>query len=1044
MKRFFSILCAAILLVMNFSFNIYADDVSEGYAVLSGETPETKNMKAGRKGEDLKTGSRGGEQGWILSSSDSTYSSILIRLDDSFVSSNNDGSSFEIDVEYFDEGKGFFSLFYEGRSDNGYSDTAYTNRRNIYKTHTFVIDDAKFAKGLTNSRFGKYDFCLTTETNLGNSETDILIKKITVRRYSGKSSVDISAGSEEPGNIFSDNEDLIFNIKFSNVLRTNVSFDVLYEAVSRSDNEVKWSNSESFVLSSRKTASSVVKIGSDISNGNYILRITASNNSKLNATKEVPFSKVMHGEKNNSFLYNVHFNKYASGGGIESVFELIEKSNAGGYRDHPIGWDEFEPQENTENIPDYLSDVLKGQEKYKFKGSLNTLAFGNPLYTGSAESPPITENALSKWGSFGVKLIGKTGAERVEVWNEPNWGPYVSPENYVEMVKSTVKAAKEYSKNIEVCAGSIAEPFADGTGKNYFNDLIAAGLLKCDIDAISIHFYDSSLIGENLVSRVKYYRDILDKNGRSDIDIWITEYGWYTGTYGKSEKNQAEIAVKQYLLLKGSGVAENIMYYQLVDSMPLHTNSDNQLGTVDSNNAGYAERGAAFAAKKSFCAISAMNALTANMKSKTKSVKINENTFACQFSNESDTKSTVALWADDNRNVIFSTDKSAVDIYDIYGNKSTLKSDTGVFNISVSGEIVYLSGDLGDYIFGYKPVEISSYEDLASFRDRVNSGEKELNAKLKGDIDISSEGNWQPISGFSGTFDGNGHKIFGFGIWSDLAGFFRNAGAATIKNLIIEGSVNGVNFSAGIIGGNEISGDISIENCLFIGNVTGSYASSGICFNGAVKNCGVIGDVTGTGDVGGIGLNTKAENCFVFGTVKATDGAAAGVSNDSGTSNSYYRETTGSFVGYGTKKAAESFASGEVAYLLGDAFGQKLGTDICPMLKKDDNGVYCSEADGTYSTHSTVDIDYSLNNSELFIYPPFNIIGKTVCIALYNENGSLEDFEIINNVNAEKYIETKLNLKKATDNVCDIRIFTFNDLIDIKPVSKKKIIKKGE
>ena len=36
------------------------------------------------------------------------------------------------------------------------------------------------------------------------------------------------------------------------------------------------------------------------------------------------------------------------------------------------------------------------------------------------------------------------------------------------------------------------------------------------------------------------------------------------------------------------------------------------------------------------------------------------------------------------------------------------------------------------------------------------------------------------------------------------------------------------------------------------------------------------------------------------------------------------------------------------------------------------------------------------------------------------------------------------NLKKTTDNVCDIRIFTFNDLIYIKPVSKKKIIKKGE
>ena len=117
------------------------------------------------------------------------------------------------------------------------------------------------------------------------------------------------------------------------------------------------------------------------------------------------------------------------------------------------------------------------------------------------------------------------------------------------------------------------------------------------------------------------------------------------------------------------------------------------------------------------------------------------------------------------------------------------------------------------------PYKLATYAELAEFRSKVNSGEIAICAELTADIDVSAETSWTPISGFTGIFNGGGHKISGFGISSDLAGFFQNAGAATIKNLIIQGSVNGVNYSAGIVGGNKISGDISIENCLFIGNV---------------------------------------------------------------------------------------------------------------------------------------------------------------------------------------------------------------------------------
>ena len=48
-------------------------------------------------------------------------------------------------------------------------------------------------------------------------------------------------------------------------------------------------------------------------------------------------------------------------------------------------------------------------------------------------------------------------------------------------------------------------------------------------------------------------------------------------------------------------------------------------------------------------------------------------------------------------------------------------------------------------------VSISTAEELAAFRDRVNSGEKNLNAKLTGDIQLT--GAWTPFNPSSGSAD---------------------------------------------------------------------------------------------------------------------------------------------------------------------------------------------------------------------------------------------------------------------------------------------------
>lgn len=172
---------------------------------------------------------------------------------------------------------------------------------------------------------------------------------------------------------------------------------------------------------------------------------------------------------------------------------------------------------------------------------------------------------------------------------------------------------------------------------------------------------------------------------------------------------------------------------------------------------------------------------------------------------------------------------------------------------------------------GEDAILISTAEELAAFRDRVNSGENTLDVVLTADIELS--GDWTPFnpndgyvaSAYAGTFDGNGHTISGLSVNATAAnqGLFGVINGATIKNLKIEGHVTSSNNYVGGIVGKIQQG--TIENCSFSGGVTttksGSYAGgiAGYAGNTAsqtavITGCVNMSNVTGEarGVVGGI------------------------------------------------------------------------------------------------------------------------------------------------------------------------------------------------
>lgn len=245
--------------------------------------------------------------------------------------------------------------------------------------------------------------------------------------------------------------------------------------------------------------------------------------------------------------------------------------------------------------------------------------------------------------------------------------------------------------------------------------------------------------------------------------------------------------------------------------------------------------------------------------------------------------------------------------------------------------------------------EIGNAGKLFWFAELVNGGNNTANAKLTADIVItpssSSTRYWTPIGSpnnwFSGTLDGQGHTIKE--IFCDTSTSPDNVYAAlfyiigedgVVKNLgILDSNFKG-GSATGSIAGNNYG---TVQNCFSQATVTGIYDS--LCANhfGGLVGCN-----------GGV-----IENCYFAGNLLADRGSRGGVvgTNDGTLRNCYYDATlyTGDAFGlhFSTSveekvagKTTEAFASGEVAYALGEAFGQTLSTNDYPVFAVTGNKVY--------------------------------------------------------------------------------------------------------
>ena len=157
---------------------------------------------------------------------------------------------------------------------------------------------------------------------------------------------------------------------------------------------------------------------------------------------------------------------------------------------------------------------------------------------------------------------------------------------------------------------------------------------------------------------------------------------------------------------------------------------------------------------------------------------------------------------------------------------------------------------------------ISTADELSLFAEYVNAGKltEGVTFYLTSDIKLKNV-TWTPIgsavgTAFKGVFDGCGYAVLKLAVDSqenDQALFgYVSGSAAEIKNLGVEGTLNGQTNAAGIaanLNGAKIANSWNAVDVTGIDNVGGIAANVN---GGTITNCTNYGYISGTANVGAI------------------------------------------------------------------------------------------------------------------------------------------------------------------------------------------------
>ncbi len=359
-----------------------------------------------------------------------------------------------------------------------------------------------------------------------------------------------------------------------------------------------------------------------------------------------------------------------------------------------VDWWRIEKSKGVYEFPAF-ADQMVNEMAANGTQILYVLSYGNTLYSDNEKTIPIATASttdydyMDAWLSY-VRTVVTRYKDRVDywqVWNEPNITTFnaggATAEQYAELLKQTALVIRELDPTAKVVGGGLAGAGNTDT-RPYLRKMLGAGAGDY-MDVLDIHPYKQSTGPEGyMAERLPNIQSDLNSYGCGNIEIWIGELGWYTGTASDavSESKQAAYSIRSRILYddynldyKKSG---KFFWYDFQNDGTTASYSEHNYGMMTNS----------FAPKPVYYAYTAFNSIVGNkaLKKLTQSSGIYQATYS---------DDTFVYWKESGSAVTkgISLEGKSARVYDMYGDLITELSGTNGsvnYNAQISENPIFI------------------------------------------------------------------------------------------------------------------------------------------------------------------------------------------------------------------------------------------------------------------------------------------------------------------------------------------------------------------
>lgn len=356
------------------------------------------------------------------------------------------------------------------------------------------------------------------------------------------------------------------------------------------------------------------------------------------------------------------------------------------------------------------------------------------LLTGSSVSwnhMPVTEPEKEDFRKYCIQVAKDTKdyAIAYEVWNEPNASAFnkdgATETQYAELIKIASEAVRSVKPDAKIvamttsgCNENWIKNTIDGAKTNGFN-------IADYIDAVSVHpYWWAEGPEKGQLDAIQKIRTLMNNNGLSDKEIWVTEVGWQK-TIGLDR--QAYFTTNYLLLNDVKGAAEKTFLFRYVAAMPSAGNEE--FGFLNDN-----ADDVPFSARPVMAAVANYNRIMSGAKYVSKITAGGVDIYRFKLSDGSD----AAVYYSENSNNAIEIDlgTESISYCDIYGNETTLGSSDGKYCLNKADGVNYVVGNFTkfDSASVVNKIDVSS-DTLDEFESKT------LNVTTDYDVEIKHSDN---------------------------------------------------------------------------------------------------------------------------------------------------------------------------------------------------------------------------------------------------------------------------------------------------------------